>query len=31
MLSWEKTKMIVFNRGRNGKKETWRWEAREVE
>ena len=26
ILSVEKTKMMVFNKGRNGKKEIWKWE-----
>ena len=31
ILSVEKTKMMVFNKGRNGKKEIWKWEGNNIE
>jgi len=30
-LSVEKSKVLVFNRGRNERKETWKWKGREIE
>jgi len=30
-LSVEKSKVLVFNTGRNKRKEVWRWKGREIE
>ncbi|XP_043476186.1 uncharacterized protein LOC122507501 [Leptopilina heterotoma] len=31
ILSVEKTKILVFNKGKRGKKEVWKWEGEEIE
>lgn len=31
ILSTEKTKIMIFNKGGNEKKERWKWEGKEIE